>query len=178
MSPASRAGHSSKSRVGSFPDYSDTEDRLASGIRGYQARQQFQATRQEDPGTVFSAVRRRLAEAQVALLAVRLGRVAENSGHHQLGWLLTGMPNPPFQLVQVLPQRAQEDPEGFLGHPRWVGANPAYFKDVDYLKGRAKLVGRQPPSDRPRGSSPEPKAKPKEAPKAAAKAAAAGSGTQ
>ena len=116
--------------------------------------------------------------AQVALLAVRLGRVAENSGHHQLGWLLTGMPNPPFQLVQVLPQRAQEDPEGFLGHPRWVGANPAYFKDVDYLKGRAKLVGRQPPSDRPEGSSPEPKARPKEAPKAAANAAAAGSGTQ
>ena len=116
--------------------------------------------------------------AQVALLAVRLGRVAENSGHHQLGWLLTGMPNPPFQLVQVLPQRAQEDPEGFLGHPRWVGANPAYFKDVDYFKGRAKLVGRQPPSDRPKVSLPEPEARPREAPEAAATAAAAGSGTR
>ena len=114
----------------------------------------------------------------LVVLAVLLGRVAENSGHHQLGWLLTGMLNPPFQLVQFLPQRAQEDPEGFLGPPRWVGANPAYFKDVDYLKGRAKLVGRQPPSDRPKGSSPEPKARPREAPEAAATAAAAGSGTR
>ena len=114
----------------------------------------------------------------LVVLAVLLGRVAENSGHHQLVWLRTGMLNPSFQLVQFLPQRAQENPEGVLGPPRWVGANPAYFKDVDYLKGRAKLVGRQPPSDRPEGSSPEPKARPKEAPKAAANAAAAGSGTR
>ena len=167
-----------KNRVDSFPDYSDTEDRPASGVRGYQARQQFQATRKEDPGTVYSAVRRRLAEAQVALLAVCLGRVAVDGGRHQLGWLLTGMPNPPFQLVQALSQRAQEDPVGFLGHPRWVAANLAYFKDVDYFEDRTKLVGKQPPSDRPRGPSPKPKAKPKEAPKAAAKAAAGGSETQ
>ena len=112
------------------------------------------------------------------VLAVLLGRVAENSGHHQLVWLRTGMLNPSFQLVQFLPQRAQENPEGVLGPPRWVGANPAYFKDVDYFKGRAKLVGKQPPPDRPEGSSPEPKARSKEAPEAAAFATAAGSGTR
>ena len=114
----------------------------------------------------------------LVVLAVLLGRVAENSGLHQLGWLLTGMLNPSFQLVQFLPQQAQANPEGFLGPLRWVGANPAYFKDVDYPKGRAKLVGKQPLSDRPRGPSPKPKAKPKEAPKAAAKAAAGWSETQ
>ena len=114
--------------------------------------------------------------AQVALLAVYLEQVAVDGGRHQLGWLLTGMPNPPFQLVQAHSQRAQEDPVGFLGDPRWVAANLAYFKDVDYFESRTKLVGKQPPSDRPGGLPPKPKAKPKGAPKAAAKAAAGGSG--
>ena len=117
-------------------------------------------------------------KAQVALLAVYLEQVAVDGGRHQLGWLLTGMPNPPFQLVQAHSQRTQEDPVGFLGDPRWVAANLAYFKDVDYLESRAKLVGKQPPPDRPEGSSPEPKARSKEAPEAAAFATAAGSGTR
>ena len=55
-----------------------------------------------------------------------LEQVAVDGGRHQLGWLLTGMPNPPFQLVQAHSQRAQEDPVGFLGDPRWVAANLAY----------------------------------------------------
>ena len=109
-------------------------------------------------------------KAQVALLAVYLEQVAVDGGRHQLGWLLTGVPNPPLQLVQAHSQRAQEDPVGFLGHPRWVAANLAYFKDVDYLESRTKLVGK-PPSDRPGGPPPKPKANPKGAPKTAAKAA-------
>ena len=83
-----------------------------------------------------------------------------------------------YSDAEVLPQRAQEDPEELLGHPRWVGANLAYFKDVVCFEDRAKLVSKQPPWDRPRRFSPEPKAKPKEVPKAAAKTAAAGSETQ
>ena len=72
----------------------------------------------------------------MALLAVYLEQVAVDGGRHQLGWLLTGMPNPPFQLAQAHSQRAQEDPVGFLGDPRWVAANFAYFKDVDYFESR------------------------------------------
>ena len=203
-------------------------------MRGYQARQQFQASLKRDPAAVYTAVRRRLAEAvetdeaflpgaamrtfftnkvplgsmrgltyfafataqlweaaerddlerddlaalkaQVALLAVYLEQVAVDGGRHQLGWLFTGMPNPPFQLVQAHSQRTQEDPVGFLVDPRWVAANLAYLKDVDYFESRTKLVGKAPPSDRPRGPLPKPtpKAKPKEAPKAAAPAAAGG----
>ena len=84
---------------------------------------------------------------------------------------------PPFQLAQAHSQWTQEDPVGFLGDPRWVAANLAYFKDVDYLESRTKLVGKAPPSDRPGGPPPKPtpRAKPKEAPKAAAPAAAGGS---
>ena len=116
-------------------------------------------------------------KAQVALLAVYLEQVAVDGGRRQMGWLLTGMPNPPFQLAQAAgPQRAQEDPVGFLGDFRWVAANLAYFKDVDYFESRTKLGGKQPPSDRPGGLPPKPKAKPKGAPKAAAKAAAGGFG--
>ena len=116
-------------------------------------------------------------KAQVALLAVYLEQVAVDGGRHQLGWLLTGLPNPPFQLVQAHSQRAQEDPVGFLGDPRWVAANLAYLKDVDYLESRTKLVGKAPPSDRPGGPPPKPtpKARPKGAPKAAPTAAAGGS---
>ena len=224
-------GALTKNRGDSLSDYLDPEERPASGVRGYQARQQFQASLKRDPAAVYSAVRRRLAEAvetdeeslpgaamrtfftnkvplgsmrgltyfafataqlweaaerddlaalkaQVALLAVYLEQVAVDGGRHQLGWLLTGMPNPPFQLVQAHSQRAQEDPVGFLGDPRWVAANLAYFKDVDYLESRTKLVGKAPPSDRPGGPPPKPKAKPKGAPKAAATAAAGGSETQ
>ena len=75
-------------------------------------------------------------KAQVVLLAVYLEQVAVDGGRHQLGWLLTGMPNPPFQLVQAHSQRAQEDPAGFLGEPRWVAANFAHLKDMDYLESR------------------------------------------
>ena len=115
-------------------------------------------------------------KAQVALLAVYLEQVAVDGGRHQLGWLLTGMPNPPFQLVQSHAQR-QEDPVGFLGDPRWVAANLAYLKDVDYLEGRTRLVGGKTPSGDP-GAAPKqrPKPKAKGAPKAAAKPAAGGAG--
>ena len=213
----------SKNRGDSLSDFLDTEERPATGVRGYQVRQHSQASLKRDPGAVYSAVRRRLAEAietdeeslpeaamrtfftkaplgsmrgltyfafataqlweaaerddlaalkaKVALLAVYLEQVAVGGGRHQLGWLLTGMPNPPFQLAQAHPQRAQEDPVGFLGDPRWVAAN------VDDLEGRTKLVGGKPPApDRLGGPLPKPKAKPKGAPKAAAKAAAGGSG--
>ena len=219
-----------KNRGDTLSDSLEPEERPASGVRGYQARQQFQASLKRDPTAVYSAVRRRLAEAvetdegslpgaamrtfftnkvplgsmrgltyfafataqlweaaerddlaalkaQVALLAVYLEQVAVDGGRHQLGWLLTGLPNPPFQLVQAHSQRAQEDPVGFLGDPRWVAANLAYLKDVDYLESRTKLVGKAPPSDRPGGPPPKPtpKARPKGAPKAASTAAAGGS---
>ena len=152
-------GALTKNRGDSFGDYLDTEERPTAGVRGYQARQQFQASLKRDPDAVYSALRRRLAEAietdeaslpgdatrtffankvplgsmrgfalfastaqlweaaerddmaalkaQVALLAVYLEQVDVDGGRHQLGWLMTGMPNPPFQLVQAHSQRAQ-----------------------------------------------------------------------
>ena len=192
-------------------------------------RQQFQAALKRDPEAVYSAVRRRLAEAveteeatlpaaamrtffttkvplasmrgltyfafataqlweaaerndlsalkaQVALLAVYLEQVAVDGGRHQLGWLLTGLPNPPFQLVQVHSQRAQEDPVGFLGDPRWIAANLAYLKDVDYLEQRTRQVAKAPPPGEHLAAPPRTptKGKAKGAPKVAAKAAAGG----
>ena len=113
----------------------------------------------------------------MAILAVYLEQVAVDGGRHQLGWLLTGMPKPPFQVAQAHSQRAQEDPAGFLGDPRWVAANLAYFKDVDYFESRMKLVGgKTPTADRPAAAARPPKAEAKGAPKAAAKAAAGGGG--
>ena len=52
-----------KNRGDSFGDFLDTEERPTAGVRGYQARQQFQASLKRDPDAVYSAVRRRLAEA-------------------------------------------------------------------------------------------------------------------
>ena len=41
-------------------------------------------------------------------------QVAVDGGRHQLGWLLAGMPNPPFQLAQAHSQRAQRTRSGSL----------------------------------------------------------------
>ena len=87
------------------------------------------------------------------------------------------MPNPTLQLAQAHSQRAQEDPVGFLGDPRWVAAKFAYFKEVDFFESRTKLVGgKLPTTDRPGAPPRPPQAKAKGAPKAAAKAAAGGVG--
>ena len=56
-------GALAKNRGDSFGDYLDTEERPTAGVRGYQARQQFQASLKRDPDAVYSAARRRLAEA-------------------------------------------------------------------------------------------------------------------
>jgi hypothetical protein len=202
---------------------SDADER-STGVKGYQARQQFQANLRRDPEGVYASVRKRLAEAveldeatlpaaamrtfftskvplgsmkgltyfafavaalweaaekgdvsamraQVALLAVYLEQVAVDGGRHQLGWLLTGLPTPPFQLVQGHSQRSQEDPVGHLGDPRWVSANLAYLKDVDYLEQRTRQLAKAPsaPSDSQAKAPRQPKAKGKAGPSVAAK---------
>ena len=206
-------------------DLLDSEERSPSGMRGYQARQHFQASLKKDPDAVYASVRRRLAEAiemeesalpsaamrtfftnkvplgnmkglthfcfavaqlweaaerndvaamkaQIALLAVYLEQVAVDGGRHQLGWLLTGLPNPPFQLVQSHTLKAQDDPVGYLGDPRWIAANLVYLKDVDYLEQRTRALTKAPAGDRPPGQLSAPRPKAKGAPKAAGAPAA------
>ncbi len=201
-------------------DLLDPEGCLSTGMRGYQARQQFQASVKQDPGAVYGSVRRRLAaavgvdeetlpsaamrtfftnkvplgsmkglthfcfavaqlweaaerddvgamKAQIALLAVYLEQVAVDGGRHQLGWLLTGLPDPPFRLVQAHTPKARDDPVGYLGDPGWVAANLAYLRDVDFLDQRTRAAAMAPAVVCPPGRAEAPLAKAKGSPKAA-----------
>ena len=105
-----------------------------------------------------------------------LSSVKGDGGWHQLGWLLPGMPNPPFQLVRGLAQR-QEVLDRFFESPRRVAANPAYFKDVDHPESRTELTGGETPTRDPAAApqrAPQPEAK--GAPQAAAKPVDSGAG--
>ena len=46
-------GALTKNRGDSFGDYLDTEERPTAGVRGYQARQQFQVSLKRDPDAVY-----------------------------------------------------------------------------------------------------------------------------
>ena len=109
----------------------------------------------------------------LVVLAVLLGRVAENSGLHQLEWLLTGMLNPSFQLVQFLPQLRRTrkgflDPFGGWGRtppisrtwitPRvarssWAGSRLRTVRRIPYRNQRQgpEKLRRQRPLPPPRG---------------------------
>ena len=124
----------------------------------------------------------------VALSAVYVEQTAVDAGRHQLGWLLTGLPPPPFHLVSS--QRSGEDPFGLLGDATWMAANLSYLRDIDFLEARVRQ------SHGPAGSAAYPggqrshqegvgssasagrpgKARPKRSPKPAAKASGGGAG--
>ena len=108
------------------------------------------------------------------LACVYLEQVAVDQGRHQVGWLLTGLPQPAFNLTQQNQSRNQEEPFGLLGDPLWLAANLSYLKDLDYFDARQKSTstsrgGKDPPSGPPTGPSrPRPKGprKPKAPPSA------------
>ena len=176
-----------KNRSDSFGDYPDRGDRPSAGVRGYQARQQFQATPKR--ATLPGAALRTLSTNKVPLGSSR-GITLFGFATAQF-WEAAGRDDLAPLKAQVAPlgvYREQEADDGgrfqrgwFLTGmqqgPRWIAANLAYFQDADYLEGRSKLMGEKTPSGDPDAAPKQrPKPKAKGAPKAAAKPAAGGAG--
>ena len=69
----------------------------------------------------------------IAAGAAFLGQVALDGGALEVGWLHTGLTPPPTQSNSVAQNRL---PGSALMPPRWLSANLAYLRDIDYLAER------------------------------------------
>jgi len=116
------------------------------------------------------------AHTLVALGALFCEQTAIDQGRYQIAWLLTGLPQPAFNLTSGNIHRNHEEPYALLANPTWVSANLAYLKDMDFFEQRQRSV--QTPEGVAAASSstastisPDPKAKARlRRPKAKAKA--------
>ena len=67
-----------------------------------------------------------------------------DAGKTKLAWLLTGLPEPPFNLFLTSRQRTGLEPFSRLCAPAWVSANLAYVKDLDVLESKMLGMGKNP----------------------------------
>eukprot|EP00438_Fugacium_kawagutii_P020410 Skav231248 [mRNA] locus=scaffold411:263484:265801:+ [translate_table: standard] len=89
-----------------------------------------------------------------------------DSGRTSLAWLLTGLPEPNFQQLQLNRKRSTLTPFSRLAPAAWVGANVGYLKDVELFETKLRTLGiaKQPnqpsnPDSEDRETKPKPKAK-------------------
>ena len=113
------------------------------------------------------------AHTLTALAAIFCEQTAVDGGRYQTGWLLTGLPQPSFNLTQANSQRNQEEPYALLADPTWISANLAYLKDMDYFEQRQRSLaqarqGGGQSSSSGAGGAVEPKRRPRRTPKSKA----------
>ena len=72
-------------------------------------------------------------QAAIALQAAFVDQFAMDGGRYGLSWLLVGLPQPPFATIRQHVERQGEEPFSPLVDPRWIAANLAYTRDLDYL---------------------------------------------
>ena len=65
-------------------------------------------------------------------------QAAVDSGRTQMGWLLSGYPEPNWSFTGQNKRRTSLQPFSRLSQPSWVAANVAFVKDLDFLEGRLK----------------------------------------
>lgn len=79
----------------------------------------------------------------LSLLLVSVEQAALDEGRWSLAWLLTLLPDPPFQSMGRRPYENLHRPFARLSDPRWVAASMAYVRDVDRLLSlRRNLTGK------------------------------------
>ena len=113
------------------------------------------------------------AHTLTALAAIFCEQTAVDGGRYQTGWLLTGLPQPSFNLTQANTQRNQEEPYALLASPTWISANLAYLKDMDYFEQRQRSLAQARQGGGQGGSSGsggavDPKRRPRRTPKSKA----------
>lgn len=78
----------------------------------------------------------------VSKMLVFVEQTCLDSGRTQLSWLLTGLQDPPFQILMSNRKRVGLQPFSRLAAPIWLSANLAYVKDLDTLESKVLAVGK------------------------------------
>lgn len=78
----------------------------------------------------------------VSKMLVFVEQACLDSGRTQLSWLLTGLQDPPFQILMSNRKRVGLQPFSRLAAPIWLSANLAYVKDLDTLESKVLAVGK------------------------------------
>ena len=84
----------------------------------------------------FDAMERgntQLAEGHLALLLCATEQAAQRDWRWNHAWLLTCLPDPPFQQIRATPDRHATQPLSRLTPPSWLAAVVAYARDVAIL---------------------------------------------
>ena len=66
---------------------------------------------------------------------------AVDAGKTQMGWLLSGLPDPNYALVSQNRKRAGLQPFAHLAQASWIAANVAFLKDLDFMENRLRNAG-------------------------------------
>ena len=102
----------------------------------------------------------------IALAAVFVEQVAIDSGRCQVAWMLTGLQSPCWTATMKNNQRMNDEPFASLADARWMAANLAYLKDLDWFTQRQAAAPKQPAAGAGAdGVIPTGKARPKPKPK-------------
>ena len=86
-------------------------------------------------------------------------QAAVDSGRTQMGWLLSGYPEPNWSLTGQNKRRTTLQPFARLAQPSWVAANVAFVKDLDFLEGRLKNNANKITKEEEQETDPAPKKK-------------------
>lgn len=78
----------------------------------------------------------------VSKMLVFVEQTCLDSGRTQLSWLLTGLQDPPFQILMSNKKRVGLQPFSRLAAPIWLSANLAYVRDLDTLESKVLAVGK------------------------------------
>ena len=81
----------------------------------------------------MAAGRHEQAEALLLLLLVALEQSCLDQGRWSMAWLMTHMPEPPWQLMAQTPSSDPLRPFGRLAEPAWTAAAMAFTKDAAAL---------------------------------------------
>lgn len=101
----------------------------------------------------------------VSKMLVFVEQTCLDSGRTQLSWLLTGLQDPPFQILMSNRKQVGLQPFSRLAAPIWLSANLAYVKDLDTLESKVLAVGKGGKTVTDDATDPEATPKPKRPPK-------------
>ena len=79
-------------------------------------------------------------------------------GESEIPWFLTGLPTPNYHLTSQNRTVLSEEPFASLAHPKWINANLAYLRDLDFYRKRQAEVQKTTARDAsaPAGTAPKP----------------------
>eukprot|EP00435_Cladocopium_sp_Y103_P006448 s2565_g2.t1 len=63
---------------------------------------------------------------------------AMDAGKTQMGWLLVGLPEPNWSIINQNRRRSGVQPFARLAQPAWLAANTGFLKDLDFMESRLK----------------------------------------